>query len=215
MKVRTTIICFFSILLFFSFPHRDFSSLFLGEQVFAKEKTGAKKITHPKKVFKQEDPKPQKKIFKKECPQKGCFEFGLISEWGVMRGDIDISALRFSPYFGYFLLNFLELAFSPSILYASVENIDLTAFALPLSVIFNLKVDQDLYLSLGPYIGFALGKAEGVSVNGFIFGFLSGMKYHLYKSTFLNVGLGFFYAGLSYGVDFIYFTPNIGFSVVF
>lgn len=162
----------------------------------------------------------------RNCPKEGCFDLGLITEWGFVKvtngGTIlDVFAFRLSPSFGYFFTDSFELAFSPSILLASVGSYDLSAFAFPVSAIFNFQVQKDLYLSAAPFLGFVYGKAEGYDGVGFTFGAMFGLRHRLINQVFLNAGLGFLYSYLKIDEFFVdsisiyYFAPDVGISYFF
>ena len=124
---------------------------------------------------------------------------GFSSTTGVNDGESEDDALTnftFEPYFGYFVINSLELGLIPSFSSLSQGDVSITSFGIYFAPAWNFNLRSKAFPFLGGRIGYQtstvdFGGDDNTTLSGLSWALRGGLKYQLGNSALLLASLGY------------------------
>lgn len=111
-------------------------------------------------------------------------------------GDDALTQFTFEPYFGYFVINCLELGVIPSFSSLSQGDASITTFGIYFAPAWNFDLQSSAFPFLEGRIGYQsanydFGEGDDNTLSGMSWGVRGGLKYQLGSSALVNASLGY------------------------
>ena len=112
---------------------------------------------------------------------------------GESVGDA-LTQFTFEPYFGYFVINSLELGLIPSFTSLSQGDASITSFGIYFAPAWNFNLKSMAFPFLEGRIGYQsidFGEGDNNTLSGLSWGLRGGLKYQIGNSALVNASLGY------------------------
>ena len=111
-------------------------------------------------------------------------------------GDNALTQFTFQPYFGYFIINCLELGLIPSFTSLSQGDASISTFGIYFAPAWNFYLDSKAFPFVEGRIGYQSsnydsGEGDDNTLSGLSWGLRGGLKYQLGNSALVNASLGY------------------------
>jgi hypothetical protein len=111
-------------------------------------------------------------------------------------GDEALTQFTFEPYFGYFIINCLELGIIPSFSSLSQGDASVTTLGIYFAPAWNFDLQSNAFPFLEGRIGYQsanydFGEGDDNTLSGMSWGVRGGLKYQLGNSALVHASLGY------------------------